>query len=141
MDNRVIDTIGEPQFINIEPFNPMVSRCEIKVFYLGRNRNGSFIDKEVAEKIANSLPSCPIVGVFLEDKEDFGDHGDVITIEDGEVKFSCKTRPYGFVAPDAQVWFQKFAEKDAFGTAKCSSGNVKLISWSVPCWERTKRCA
>ena len=42
-----IATINAPEFINLEPLdiNPMMSKCEIKVFYLGKNRNGSFISK------------------------------------------------------------------------------------------------
>ena len=93
----------------------MVSKCQIKVLYVGKNRNGSFISKETAKKMADTLPTCPIVGCYIEKKEDFGDHGEVITIEDDEIKFSCKTKPYGFVAPDAKVWFQKYTDTDEFG--------------------------
>lgn len=113
--NYTVSTIGGPEFINITPSNNLISECEIKVFYLGKNRNGSFIDKETAERMANTLPGTPIVGAFRQDIDDFGDHGNVMTIENGEIKFACKTRPYGFVAPDAKVWFQKFLEEDAFG--------------------------
>lgn len=116
-DNRSVAMISEPEFINLEPdaLNPGISKCEIKVLYLGENRNGSFIDKNTAIQMANSLPGCPIVGAYNEEKEDFGDHGEVITIEDGEIHFSCKTIPYGFVSLDAQVWFQKFNDTDPFG--------------------------
>ena len=114
-DNRSVATIDNPEFIDIHPYNPLISECQIKVMYVGKNRNGSYIDKNTAIQMANSLPGCPIVAAYREDIEDFGDHGDVITIEDGEVKFSCKTVPYGFVAPDARVWFQKFADYDKFG--------------------------
>lgn len=114
-DNRSVATIDSPEFIDIKPYNPLISQCQIKVLYLGRNRNGSFIDKNTAIQMANSLPGCPIVGAWRDDKEDFGDHGHVITIEDNEIKFACKTVPYGFVAPDARVWFQKFVDTDEFG--------------------------
>ena len=114
-DNRSVATIDSPEFIDIKPYNPLISQCQIKVLYLGRNRNGSFIDKNTAIQMANSLPACPIVGVWRDEKEDFGDHGHVITIEDNEIKFACKTVPYGFVAPDARVWFQKFVDTDEFG--------------------------
>lgn len=115
--NRSVATIDAPEFINLEPdaINPGISRCEIKVFYLGENRNHSYIDKNVAIQMANSLPGTPIVGAYRKDIEDFGDHGEVIHIEDGEVTFACKTVPYGFVAPDAEVWFQKFVDTDEFG--------------------------
>lgn len=113
--NRSVATLDNPEFINLEPYNPLISKCEIKVFYLGENRNHSYIDKNTAIQMANSLPGTPIVGAFIEDKDDFGDHGHVIKIEDGEIHFSTKTVPYGFVAPDAQVWFQKFIDTDKFG--------------------------
>lgn len=115
--NRSVAMISEPEFINLKPdaLNPGISDCEIKVLYLGENRNGSYIDKNTAIQMANSLPGCPIVGAYIDKKDDFGDHGDVITIEDGEVNFSCKTVPYGFVSPNADVWFQKFKDIDPFG--------------------------
>lgn len=115
--NRSVATIDSPEFINLAPdaINPGISKCEIKVMYLGKNRNGSFIDKNTAVQMANSLPATPIVAAYNENKEDFGDHGEVLHIEDGEIKFSCKTVPYGFVAPDAEVWFQKFDDTNEFG--------------------------
>lgn len=115
--NRSVATIDSPEFINLAPdaINPGISKCEIKVMYLGKNRNGSFIDKNTAIQMANSLPATPIVAAYNENKEDFGDHGEVLHIEDGEIKFSCKTVPYGFVAPDADVWFQKFDDTNEFG--------------------------
>ena len=115
--NRSVATIEAPEFINLsaDAINPGISKCEIKLFYLGKNRNGSYIDKNTAIQMANSLPGCPIVGAYIENKEDFGDHGEVIRIEDGEIHFSCKTIPYGFVGLDSDVWFQKFMDTDEFG--------------------------
>ena len=114
-ENRSVATIDSPEFIDVHPYNPLISECTIKVLYLGQNRNHSYISKNTAIQMANSLPGCPIVGAYREEIEDFGDHGHIIKIEDGEVKFACKTRPYGFVAPDARVWFQWFKEQDDFG--------------------------
>ena len=107
--------IGSPEFINVVPKNKLISECEIKVLYLGKNRNKTFISKDTAKEMANSLPGNPIVGYFKEDKQDFADHGKEIRIDDSGVHFDCKTFPYGFVAPDAKVWFQKFEETDVFG--------------------------
>ena len=115
LKNQSVATIAAPEFLNVEPYNPLISQCEIKVLYVGENRNGSYITEDVAKDMANSLPGTPIVAAFIEDKDDFGDHGHVITIEDGEIKFSCKTQPYGFVAPDAKVWFKDFIDTDEFG--------------------------
>lgn len=115
MDDRQISTIGSPEFIDIHPYSPLISQCTIKVMYVGANRNRSYISKDVAIKMANTLPSSPIVGWWRDEKEDFGDHGNSMTIEGGEIKFDVKTVPYGFVAPDARVWFQKFLETDSEG--------------------------
>lgn len=107
--------ISEPEFLNVTSVNPLISKAEVKVLYVGANRNRSFISKETAIKIANTLPGCPIVGYYREDKEDFFDHGDVVTIDGDGVKFSDATRPYGFVAPNAKIWFQKFIDTDEYG--------------------------
>jgi len=44
--------------------NPFMSACEIKVFYLGENRNGTFISKDAAKEMSKSLRGAPIVGYF-----------------------------------------------------------------------------
>lgn len=112
-------TISGPEFINLSPLdiNPLMSECEIKVFYLGHNRNRSYIDRATADEMAKTLRGTPIVAAWRENKEDFGDHGHVMHIEDGEISFSCKTIPYGFVAPDAKVWYQNFNDYDEFGNS------------------------
>jgi len=112
-----VDMIQGPEFINLQPLdvNPLMSECEIKVLYLGHNRNGSYVNRETAESMAKTLRGTPIVAAWNEDKQDFGTHGHVMTIEDGEISFSCKTVPYGFVSPDAKVWFSNFTDTDEFG--------------------------
>ena len=111
-----VSMIQGPEFINLEPLdvNPLMQKCEIKVFYLGHNRNGSYINRETALEMSKTLRGTPIVAAFNKDKADFGDHGHVMHIEDGEVTFSVKTIPYGFVSPDAEVWFQNFTDTDEF---------------------------
>ena len=98
------------ELINIIPYNPLISKCQIKVCYVGEdaNRNRSVITKDVAREMANSLPGCPIVGFYNEAKEDFEEHNRIIDISNGEFKIKDTTRPYGFVDLNAQCWFQKF---------------------------------
>jgi hypothetical protein len=114
-----VATIDAPEFINLQPLdlNPLMSSCEIKVFYVGENRNGSYIKKSVATEMAKTLRGAPIVGYYKQDKEDFGDHGRRVTFEGDEVVFETLTKPYGFVSPDAKVWFKKFTEEDEFGNS------------------------
>ena len=115
--HKSIATIDSPEFINLQPLdvNPLMSKCEIKVLYLGENRNRSFISEEVATEMAKTLRGAPIVGYFKEEKEDFADHGNRMIIDDEGIKFECMTKPYGFVDPAAKVWFQTFEDTDEFG--------------------------
>ena len=98
------------EFINITPVNPLISKCQIKVCYVGDtpNRNGSIITKEVARQMANSLPGSPIVGYYNDAIEDFEEHNRVIDISNGQFKIKDTTKPYGFVDLGARAWFQKF---------------------------------
>lgn len=115
MNKISVATIDAPEFVNITSINPMISKCEVKVLYIGQNRNRSYITKEVATQMAQTLPGCPIVGYYIENKEDFGDHGDQMIIDGEGIKFNKLTKPYGFVAPDSKIWFQKFEDTDEFG--------------------------
>lgn len=119
LPHKSIATIESPQFINLQPLdiNPLMSKCEIKVFYIGENRNGSYINKDVATEMAKTLRGAPIVGYYSDDKQDFRDHGDQLILDADGIHFNCLTKPYGFVSPDAEVWFQKFNDFDDFGNA------------------------
>ena len=120
MMHKSLATIESPEFINLQPLeiNPLMSSCEIKVLYLGENRNHSYITKEVATDMAKTLRGAPIVGYFKEEAGDFRDHGDRVIMDEEGIKFECMTKPYGFVAPDAKVWFQKFEDTDEFGNVE-----------------------
>ena len=102
------------EFINVEPLNPLISKCQIKVCYVGEqpNRNKSVITKEAATKMANSLPGSPIVGYFTDNKKDFEEHNRTIEISNGKFEMKDTTKPYGFVPTDAKVWFQQYQDDD-----------------------------
>ena len=70
MANRMsVATIDSPEFINIESVNPLISKCEIKVLYVGENRNNSFITKEVATNMAKTLPVVLLLDILLKRKK------------------------------------------------------------------------
>lgn len=115
MSGMSVATIKSPEFINVTSVSPLISKCEIKVFYLGQNRNRSAINKEVATQMAQTLPGTPIVGYYSENAEDFRDHGEQIVLDGDGVKFNCLTKPYGFVDINTKVWFKEFEDTDDFG--------------------------
>lgn len=100
------------ELLNFTPVNPLISKCQIKVCYVGEdpNRNHSVITKEVATDMAKSLPGCPIVGFYNETTGDFEEHNRQIDISNGKFDIVDTTRPYGFVDLGAKVWFQKFLD-------------------------------
>ena len=102
------------ELINVTPLNPLISKCQIKVCYVGDepNRNRSIITKEVARQMANSLPGSPIVGYYNEGKGDFEEHNRVIDISNGKFEIKDTTKPYGFVDLNAKVWFAKYLDDD-----------------------------
>ena len=100
------------QIIETMEINPLISKCQIKVCYVGDepNRNQSIITKAVAEEMAPTLRGCPIVGYYNENKGDFEEHNRTIEISNGKFEIKDTTRPYGFVPTDAKVWFQWFED-------------------------------
>ena len=113
MKHQSVLILEQPcEFINITPINPLISKCQIKVCYVGDepNRNKSIITKQVAYDLANSLPGSPIVGYYNEEVSDFEGHNRTLAIENGKVIMKDSTRPYGFVDLNAKVWFEKFSD-------------------------------
>lgn len=112
------------ELINITPYNPLISKCQIKVCYVGDkpNRNGSIITKEVAREMANTLPGSPIVGFYNENTGDFEEHNRRIDISGGTLKFEDTTRPYGFVDLGAKVWFQDYLDEGVVHTYLVTEG-------------------
>lgn len=114
------------ELINVTPLNPMISKCQIKVCYVGDepNRNGSVITKETAIKMANSLPGSPIVGFWKEENKDFDEHNQVIHVGGGTFEISDETRPYGFVDLGAKIWFQDYLDNDKVHTYLVTEGYI-----------------
>ena len=104
------------EFVNVTPYNPLISECEIKVCYVGEqpNRNLSVITKETATKMANSLPGSPIVAFWNEETQDFDGHKRELSLDDdGNIIQKDLTKPIGFVDLNAKVWFAKYLDDNS----------------------------
>lgn len=112
MNNYSVAIPNTIEFLQIVPLNPLISKCKIKVCYVGDkpNRNQSIITKEVAKQIANSLPGSPIVGYYNEGAGDFEEHNEILKIRNGKIEVGTNTVPYGFVPLNARVWFEKYSD-------------------------------
>lgn len=105
---------GTVELLNVAPIaeNPLLSHCDIKVCYLGENRNHSVIDKSTAVNMAKTLLGCPIAGFYDTKTEDFSGHNRSIEVGDGKFRIVDKTKAYGFVDSSAKIWFQDFVDDD-----------------------------
>ena len=115
MSGRSVATYNDPEFLNITSVSPLMSKCDIKVLYIGKNRNGSFISKERAMAMAETLRGCPIAGHYIKNKEDFGGHGQKLIVDDDGFHFEKETQTYGVVDLNSKIWFQDFIDTDEFG--------------------------
>lgn len=102
------------EFINATEISPLISKCQVKVCYVGQNpnRNGTVITKKVATEMGRKLPGSPVVGYFNQATNDFEGHNKEISLRGGgKIEILDTTKPYGFVPTDAKVWFQKFDDE------------------------------
>lgn len=110
MDSQGI--INTMEVLETKPITDLVSESVIKVCYVSDkpNPNRTVINYEIGKEIAASLPGAPVVGFFDKETGDFEQHSRRITISDGEVHIEDITKPYGFVSPMHQPWYQDFTE-------------------------------
>ena len=61
---------------NLEQYNDSISKCRVRIFYKGLNRNRTFISESFANQLIASLPYTPVKGIFDSDEMDYTDHGE-----------------------------------------------------------------
>ena len=110
MDSQAI--VNTMEVLETKPITDLVSESVIKVCYVSDkpNPNKTVINAEIGKEIAASLPGAPVVGFFDKGTGDFEQHSRRITISNGEVNIEDITKPYGFVSPMHQPWYQDFTE-------------------------------
>lgn len=87
---------------NVEPLSDTLSKCRVRIFYRGLNRNRTFISEDFANQLIKSLPYAPIKGIFDKETIDFEDHGEDNT--DGRI--------YGVVSENPNFAWEKHLDKD-----------------------------
>lgn len=82
--------------------NDITSKCRVRIFYKGLNRNRTFISEEFANKLIASLPYVPIKGIFDKDDVDYTGHG--WKNSDGKI--------YGIVPENPNFAWEKHLDED-----------------------------
>lgn len=102
MDKPIIDSFSVKVYGELQPYNEVISKARVRIFYKGLNRNATYISDEFAEKLVNSLPYTPIKGIFSDETHDFTDHGD----------FRNEGKAYGVVPYPANFAWEDFEDSD-----------------------------
>ena len=58
---------------SMEKFNDTLSKARCRIFYKGKNRNGTYITDQFAEELISTLHYVPVKGIY--DGKDYTDHG------------------------------------------------------------------
>ena len=89
-------------FGDVETLSPTLSKCRLRIFYRGLNRNRTFISEDFARQLIESLPYAPIKGIFDKDGLDYEGHG-------GD---NADGRIYGVVPEDPNFAWEKHVDDD-----------------------------
>lgn len=86
----------------LEPFDESKSKCRVRIFYKGLNRNRTYISEDFANQLIASLPYSPVKGIFNSDEVDFEGHGEKNT--DGKI--------YGLVMAEPNFAWEDHLDSD-----------------------------
>ena len=100
------------EIINSTEISPLISHCQIKVCYVGQNRNKTYLSKETLAEMGKKLPGTPIVGCFEQESADYQGHEEDVVLANDKIAIVDMTKPVGFVDINAKVWFQQFQDDD-----------------------------
>lgn len=118
--------------------NESFASARLKIFYLGENRNGSFINRASAEDAIPSMYNCPIVCNYDVESDTIGGHDmDIVTTDSGDVKLINLTSAVGVIPAGARYWFESIEEEDG---SEHEYLIVEAILWKrSPAYDKIKR--
>lgn len=87
-------------FGKLTPYNDVISKARVRIFYKGLNRNNTYISDEFAEKLLSTISYSPICGIY--DDDDFTDHGGNRSVG----------KAYGVVPENPNITWEKHMDND-----------------------------
>lgn len=105
----------------VEKITDTLSKCRVRIFYKGLNRNRTYISEEFAQQLISSLPYAPIKGIFNYSDVDFEDHGEDNT--DGRI--------YGIVPENPNFAWEKHLDEDGI-EREYATADVYLFTGLYP---------
>lgn len=89
-------------YTDLKPFNSVLSKARVRIFYKGLNRNRTYITDEFAEKLLSTISYTPVCGIWDEDSDDFEDHGEKRSI----------AKAYGVVPENPNITWETHLDED-----------------------------
>ena len=100
----------------------------LRVAYVGKNRNNSFISKETFERCMPSIYNCPIVCRYDREEDIIGSHDmELVVSDDGSMRIVNITQPVGIVPESARYWWEEIED---------DSGVHEYLCADVLLWKR-----
>lgn len=119
--SKIPTDINVTLYGKIEELTPTLSKCRVRIFYKGMNRNRTYISEDFANQLISSLPYTPIKGIFNKEEIDFEDHGSDNT--DGRI--------YGIVPAESNFAWEDHLDEDGVNRSYACS-DVLLFTGLYP---------
>ncbi len=99
----------------------------LRVAYVGKNRNGSSISKEVFERSMGTIYNCPIVCNYNRDDDEIGSHDMEVVMKNDVPTLENLTQPVGVIPESANYWWE---------TIEDDSGSHEYLCIDALIWKR-----
>ena len=112
--NRIIPIIFE-KVQDYSIADTRFTKVKIKMMHLGLNLNNSIFNKEVVDEAIPTLYNTPILAYVEKNSErddDFSDHRQELSIENGTIKVTYKCIPYGVIGESCNPRYEKHTAGD-----------------------------
>jgi hypothetical protein len=112
--NRIIPIIFE-KVQDYSVADTRFTKVKIKMMHLGLNLNNSIFNKEVVDEAVPTLCNTPILAYVENNSEgddDFSDHRQELSIENGTIKVTYKCIPLGVVGESCNPRYEKHTAGD-----------------------------
>lgn len=125
MSKRNMRIVFSSSISNLTECNASFDSGVLRVAYVGKNRNNSFISKETFERCMPSIYNCPIVCNYSREEDTIGSHDmELVVSDDGSMRIVNITQPVGVVPESAKYWWEEI--EDASGVHEYLCANVLL---------------
>lgn len=119
-----------PSLYNIKEVNSSFATASLDIMYVGENRNGSNIEKEVVEAALPTLYNVPVVANWDPESREIGGHDvEIVRDDEGGMKVRNLTVPCGVITDHTVFSFNK--KKDDNGVE-----HEYLTADGVVLWKR-----